>query len=313
MSSMSQESLLPMPVQASSEPRGNPGVYIPFPVFLYDAAARQYAVLPTSDGASDSDSEDGTVAGDEDPAQSKLLGSPPNNLEGMHISSPATRPSTFSWYRALSGTIWYMRMCLVLVILCTAATLATGAVFALIGNAVVLGSLAPYAAMREKAADSEMEACAVGAGVLGCAVGLCAFACFVVRRARLSDAERDTELELPAPASASASAPRRYEYPDLDLDMKPSEPEELWTALTVAAVAGVFAMAVGMAVVPGLRLAAAAEGFEVKHALAIGAWGLGAPLSPMLACMFVATLWKCDPCAGAECCCEGLGACCARD
>lgn len=264
---------------------------IPLPVFLYDASAGQYALLADADYYdSESESEDGTLAGDEHASQSKSV-LVTVDLESL-LAEDASDP-TFSWYRAVAGTIWYLRMCLLLVILCTAVTLATGLIFAIIGNLAFLGSFEPYATM--KYGSAEFEACVVGAGVLGCAIGLLAFVHLIVRRVRMITKQRGVEL--------ADSALGLEESTTQD---QTHEPEELWIALAVAALAGAFAMAVGMIVIPGFTT----EAFGVRHALAIGAWGLGAPLSPVLASMFVTTLWNCDPLSGAECCCEGYGACC---
>ena len=307
-----------MPVQASAPAsRHTPGVHVHFPVFRYDESTGMYTNLPISDGASDLDSEDGTVAADEPedgPMSAKPVPGPQPrtragvavlDLERMQVhdvsrSNAVPASSTSSVYRAITGTIWYLRMCLVLVILCTAATLFTGCLFTFIGNFAFLGWYSPYSTMLEKTPFNEVKACAVGAGVLGGGIGLCAFACLCVRRACMTDAERN-----PPPVR-----PDDYERYYRSILNEKQEPAEMWTALLVAAVAGVVAMAVGMAIVPAL--AAEAEGFALRHALAIGAWGLCAPLVPMAACMVVSTLWKCDPCAGANCCCETVGACCDR-
>ncbi|RDX43559.1 hypothetical protein OH76DRAFT_1199008 [Lentinus brumalis] len=247
-------------------------------VSLQDAGG-QYAVLPTSDAASDSGSDTATLAEHEDPSKRQSQPQPTSrdahavDLESLQIEVPATPPSR-SLSRAIGNAVWHTRMLLVLVILCTAATFVTGEVLVLIGNLAGLAWREPYTSMIE-AGWREWQACAVGAGVLGCTAGLLAF----------------VHLVLSSPA-------RSYDdEPELD--------SELQWALPVAALGGVFALAVGVAVVPGL----AAEGFGVRHAVAVGLWGVGAPLAPMGVCMFASTLWMCDPCAGAECFCEG---CCRR-
>ncbi|TFK89381.1 hypothetical protein K466DRAFT_597852 [Polyporus arcularius HHB13444] len=244
------------------------------PVSFQDAGG-QYTVLPTSD--SDSNSDTATLAEDEDPSkpQPQPISRDAHavDLESLQVEVPATPPSR-SWSRAISSAVWHTRMLLVLFILCTAATLVAGEVLVLIGNLAGLAWCEPYTSMIN-AGWREWQACAVGAGVLGCAIGLLGFA----------------HLVLSSPA-------RSYDdEPELD--------SELQWALPVAALGGVLALAVGVAVVPGL----AVESFGVRQAVAVGFWGLGAPLAPMGVCMFASTLWTCDPCAGAECFCEG---CCRR-
>ena len=44
--------------------------------------------------------------------------------------------------------------------------------------------------------------------------------------------------------------------------------------------------------------------FGVKHAIALGVWGLSVPLVPFAVGAFVGTLWNCAPAEGTECVAE---------
>ncbi|KAI0739576.1 hypothetical protein C8Q80DRAFT_1123976 [Daedaleopsis nitida] len=266
----SQETLLPMPVQAA-EPRRTFTMWTPLA-----------AMFPTSQAAIAAEYEHLTCASEEELLKPS---SPTTGSVGGDSDELAPAPDTV--LDAALGAIWYLRMLLLLTLLCAAATLVSGLVALFLSSFVVLGWFAPFNTVSGAALYA---ASAAGAPVLGASVGALAFLILVARRLRMSRAQR-----VAVDAAAENNGTRRSRSSDSDSD---SEPVELQVALVVAVVAGAFALAAGMGVLPGLVPADAP--FKVRHAVTLGVWGLFVPVMPLAVGALVSTLWRCDPEAGAE-------------
>ncbi|EIW57130.1 uncharacterized protein TRAVEDRAFT_48184 [Trametes versicolor FP-101664 SS1] len=199
--------------------------------------------------------------------------------------NPAPAPHSCA-AEAVYNAVYYARMLVYLMLVGAAISTVASLIGFVLSMVAVLGFVSPT---NRLPGDAALIACLAGGPIVGALAGLGGWLHLCVLHL------------LAARASARTALPTFQRLRAADENA--ADKEEVLYVMGGAALASVFALAVGLSVVPALAAVAREVGFSVGLALGVGVWGATVPFVPAIVGAVFTTLSDCNPASGAECMC----------